>query len=359
MVHSNHESPWSSVIHNLMPVWFLWQPGDLVHTRARFGLPTYPTNVQQEVVTLSTPRTVTYYYYPKRSNTSDPSTPGYQYITVARAPKRTQAEIQTPPSTPPLSYSRTTTPILKSPSTPVNNMARGAATARAVEFAKEVDSIRAPRDDELSVMEHFAKHAGRCDYCRDPYAAWKNDRPMCSRGLSYARDVANYLYAKGGKPYSVIDRQDGDRVQVQVPYGCEAVSLLIKAIDRGMKTTPRVIVDNARRPVDSERISPVSPSRRREYHDERPRERRYINPEIIEIMPHSSRNDRRERTTYRDERREERYRSERRPKSLVYEGKGSLFPQDVEERSRRQQYERQPVVIVAEPGQRYTIRRDR
>ena len=30
MVHSNHESPWSSVIHNLMPVWFLWQPGDLV-----------------------------------------------------------------------------------------------------------------------------------------------------------------------------------------------------------------------------------------------------------------------------------------------------------------------------------------
>ena len=318
-------------------------------------LPTTLTNIQPEVVTLSTPRTVTYYYYPKRVSASEPSTPVPQYITVARAPKRTQAEFLTPPSTPPLSYSRTTTPILKSPSTPII-MARGPTTTRTVDFAKEVDSIRAPRDDERSVMEHFAKHADKCQYCRDPYAAWKNDRSLCSRGLSYARDVATYLYAKGGKPYSVIDRQNGDRVQVQVPYGCEAVTLLIKAIDRGMKTTQRIVVENTRRPEPTDR-SPVSPSRRREYHDERPRERRYINPEVIEITPHSSRNDRRERNTYRDERREERYRSERRPKSMVYEGKGSLFPQDVEERSRRQQYERQPVIIVAEPGQRYAIRR--
>ncbi|EXJ64139.1 hypothetical protein A1O7_00475 [Cladophialophora yegresii CBS 114405] len=256
-------------------------------------------------------------------------------------------------------------------------MAKG-TSVRNVEFAKEVDSYRAPRDDELSVMEHFAKHAAKCEHCRNPYDAWRNDRPMCSRGLSYARDVATYLYAKGGKPFSVIDRQNGDRVQVQVPMGCEAVSLLIKAFDKGMKTTStRVVVDNTRELQTTERpikvvtpASPISPSRRRDYYvDERPRERRYINNdnyEFVEIKPYSSRNDRRERTTYRDERREERYRSERereprreRPKSLVYEGKGSLFPQDVEEKSRRQHIERQPVVIVAEPGQRYTIRRDR
>ncbi|KIW73475.1 hypothetical protein PV04_01589 [Phialophora macrospora] len=253
-------------------------------------------------------------------------------------------------------------------------MAKGTAV-RNVGFAKEVDSYRAPRDDELSVMEHFAKHAAKCDYCRNPYDAWRHDRPLCSRGLSYARDVATYLYAKGGKPFSVIDRQNGDRVQVQVPVGCEAVSLLIKAFDKGMKTTStRVVVDNTREPQPIERpikvvtspVSPISPSRRRDYYvDERPRERRYLTDdfEVVEIKPHSSRNDRRERTTYRDERREERYRTEQprreRPKSLVYEGKGSLFPQDVEEKSRRQHFERQPVVIVAEPGQRYTIRRDR
>ena len=228
-------------------------------------------------------------------------------------------------------------------------MARGAS--RNVEFAKEVVSYRAPRDDELSVMQHFARHAARCEYCRDPYDAWRHDRPLCSRGLSYARDVATYLYAKGGKPFSVIDRQNGDRVQVQVPVGCEAVSLLVKAFDKGMKTTStRVVVVSP--------ASPSSPSRRKDYNvDQRPRERRYIDDdyEIVEIKPHSSRNDRRERDTYRGER----YERRGRPMSMVYEGKGSLFPLDIEEKSRRQQYDRQPVVIVAEPGQRYTVRRDR
>jgi hypothetical protein len=238
-------------------------------------------------------------------------------------------------------------------------MARG-PTSRNVEFAKEVDSYRAPRDDELSVMEHFSKHAAKCDYCSNPYDAWRHDQPLCSRGIAYARDVATYLYAKGGKPFSVIDRQNGDRVQVQVPVGCEAVALLVKAFDKGMTlSSTRVVVDNSTRSRDAARIpSPVSPSRRREYHvDDRPRERRYHSDDyqVVEIKPHSSRNDRRERTTYRGER----YERRERPKSLVYEGKGSLFPQDIEDRSRRQQYERQPVVIIAEPGQRYAIRRDR
>ena len=322
-----------------------------------------PTSIQQQVVTLSSPRTVTYYYYPKRSYTPDPLNPNRQYITITRAPKRTQSEIQTPPSTPPLSYSNTLTPIIRSPSTPSTPTARMAkgATTRNVEFAQDVVSYRAPRDDELSVMQHFARHSARCDYCRDPYATYRHDRQLCSRGVSYARDVANYLYAKGGKPFSVIDRRNGERVQVQIPTGCEAVTLLVKAFDKGMKLdSRRVVVDNAERPV---RVvappSPVSPSRR--YVDERPRERRYLQDdyETVEIKPHSSRNDRRERTTYREERTEDRSRYERRerPKSVVYEGKGSLFPQDEEERRRRQRYERQPVVIVAEPGQRYTVRR--
>lgn len=43
MVHSNHESPRSSVIHNLMPVWLLWQPGDLVP----FGAHPIPLRVRR------------------------------------------------------------------------------------------------------------------------------------------------------------------------------------------------------------------------------------------------------------------------------------------------------------------------
>ena len=362
-LHANsllHSTPTSIFIPTIQLPLHSSTLSPLLSTSSPTLLPTYPTDILPQVVTLSTPRSVTYYYYPKRVNAIDALNPNYQYLTVTRAPKRTQAELLTPPNTPPLSYSRTTTPNITSPSTPIPKMARG--TARNVEFAKEVVSCRAPREDELSVMTYFAKHASRCEHCRDPYDAWRSERPLCSRGMSLARDVSNYLYAKGGKPFSIIDRRNDDRVQVQIPLGCEAVSLLIKAFDKGMKTTAtKVVVDNSRRLEPARVISPVSPSspsRRREYiTDDRPRrERQYIDDkeyEFVEIKPHSSRNDRRERTTYRGEK----YERRERPK---YEGKGSLFPQDVEEKSRRQQFDRQPVVIVAEPGQqRYVIRRDR
>ncbi|OAP65247.1 hypothetical protein AYL99_01219 [Fonsecaea erecta] len=248
-------------------------------------------------------------------------------------------------------------------------MARG-ASARNVEFATEVVSCREPRDDELSVMEHFAKHAARCEYCYDPYKAYREDRPLCRNGLSYAKDVANYLYAKGGKPFSRIDKINGQRVQVRVPAGCEAVDLLIKAFDKGMKldSTRVVVVENTKRPEAGEKpaarvVSPVSPSRRRESPSEdRPRERRYVRNDydVVEIIPHSSRRDRQERIVYHDDRAEDRTRYQRRerPKSVAYTGgKGSLYVLDEEERRRRERYERQPVVIVAEPGQRFTTRR--
>ncbi|KAH0843964.1 hypothetical protein FOPE_09048 [Fonsecaea pedrosoi] len=252
-------------------------------------------------------------------------------------------------------------------------MARGAST-RNVEFATEVVSCREPRDDELSVMEHFAKHSARCEYCRDPYTAYREDRPLCSKGRSYAKDVATYLYAKGGKPFSLIDKSNGQRVQVRVPAGCEVINLLIKAFDKGMKLdSPRlVVVDNTRRQESVEKSakvvspsSPSSPSRRREYlTDDRPRERRYIRDDydLVEIIPHSSRRERRERIVYHDDRGEDRTRYEyrERPKSVAYTGgKGSLYVRDEEERRRRERYDRQPVVIVAEPGQqqRFTSRR--
>ncbi|KIX92637.1 uncharacterized protein Z520_11666 [Fonsecaea multimorphosa CBS 102226] len=252
-------------------------------------------------------------------------------------------------------------------------MARGPSPPNNVKFAHELEvSCREPLDDELSVMEHFAKHAERCEHCFDPYKSYTKDKPLCSRGLSFAKDVANYLYAKGGKPFSRIEKAKGKRVQVNVPAGCEAVESLIKAFDKGMRLdAPRiVVVENTRRheTVDkSAKVvspsSPISPSRRREYHgDDRYRERRYVRDDydLVEIIPHSSRRDRQERVVYHDDRAEDRTRYERRerPKSVAYtEGKGSLYVRDEEERRRRERYDRTPVVIVAEPGQRFTTTR--
>ncbi|KAK5198583.1 hypothetical protein LTR96_008626 [Exophiala xenobiotica] len=311
-----------------------------------------PFPIPPQIVTLSSQRTTTYYYYPKRSHTLDDLTPQYQYITITRAPTRPQ----TPP---PLSYSNTSTPITRSPSTPVEKMAKGPTTQRVVNFAKEVTARRPLRDDEYSVMDRFARHASKCKACADPYASWKQDISLCDRGWSYARDVARYTYSKGGRPLSIIDRLNGDYVQLDIPPECEVINSLIKAWDHGLclNKTKRPIIVTPQTPkrdaVEAPRI--VSTPKDYVFEDSR-RDRRSRNYDVVEIIPNSSRRDRRERT-YRDDRGEERYRSERRERPVSYhESKGSLYERDEEEKRRRQRYDEQPIVIIAEPTRRYTRR---
>lgn len=244
-------------------------------------------------------------------------------------------------------------------------MARG-ITAPRVGFATEVQSIRQPRDDENSVMSHFAKHASRCSLCNDPYDGYRRDIPLCTRGNALAKDVANYIYAKGGKPYSVIDRKRGERIQIQIPAGMEAVSLLVKAFDRGLVLNKKPLILTPIENVEVEKIERPSHtqvrnehvSRRKEY----PEERRYRqgDVEIVEIVPASRHEGRKEKVYYTD-RAEDRSKVERkeRPKTVIYpERRGSLYYKDEEEKRRRRQYEQEPIVIVAEPKrQRYISRR--
>ncbi|KIW33240.1 uncharacterized protein PV07_00106 [Cladophialophora immunda] len=166
--------------------------------------------------------------------------------------------------------------------------------ARIVDFAAEPMYCRDPRDDELGVMEHFAKHAAKCEYCHDPYEAYRQDRPLCSKGLSYAKDVAVYLYAKNGKAFSRIDRANGERVQVQIPADCGVVGLLIKAFDRGMK------LDRTRVPVNERRRERIYDGPPEKEDLQRRRERRELSDDydVVEIIPHSSRH-RRLETDYR------------------------------------------------------------
>lgn len=243
-------------------------------------------------------------------------------------------------------------------------MARGATAQRVVGFATEVNSIRPPRDDEHSVMEHFARHASKCSICKDPYTSYRQDIPLCDRGNALARDVAKYIYSKGGKPFSVIDRRNDDRVQIEIPYGCEVISSLVKAFDRGMSLrAPRPVVVTPtvgrERLERAERPSSYYSSRterRKEYPVEhQPRERHYRQNDVdmVEIIPSSARRERREQV-YRD-RVDERYRPERRTRPVSFmERRGSLYQRDEQEKKQRQRYEEQPIVIVAEPtGRRY------
>lgn len=122
---------------------------------------------------------------------------------------------------------------------------------------------RQPRDDEAYVMRAFARHASHCDSCNDPYAVHRSGRTLCPKGHQRALDVAQYVYNKRGKAYSLVDHEGNQRVQIEIPTGCDSVRSLLNAMERGlriMKPTPSVSYDRTyyvapRRPTNVSRPS--------------------------------------------------------------------------------------------------------
>ncbi|KAK2761650.1 hypothetical protein FQN54_001478 [Arachnomyces sp. PD_36] len=117
---------------------------------------------------------------------------------------------------------------------------------RQVDFTPEPTLSRVPRDDELFVMRAYAHHANHCSRCAAPYESHCQDVPLCEKGNRLAREIVKYLYLKGGKPFSVIDRQQYQRVQVEIPSGCEVIRDLLIAVERGLQfrhSTPLISYD--------------------------------------------------------------------------------------------------------------------
>ncbi|OAX77074.1 hypothetical protein ACJ72_08631 [Emergomyces africanus] len=108
---------------------------------------------------------------------------------------------------------------------------------------------RLPQDDEKYVMEKFSTHALHCPACSRPYETFSRGRPLCSRGNLYANALLQYVYQKCGIPYSLVDREYGRYVHVQIPSNCQVVHELLKALDRGLvlparRQTAPVVVHN-------------------------------------------------------------------------------------------------------------------
>jgi hypothetical protein len=89
---------------------------------------------------------------------------------------------------------------------------------------------RPAREDEEYVMKSFASHARHCRRCDCLCRTYSADDTLCKLGLARARDVTQYIYYKAGQLFSCT----GDHVQVELPYGCEAVSGLLRAIGQGL-----------------------------------------------------------------------------------------------------------------------------
>jgi hypothetical protein len=119
-----------------------------------------------------------------------------------------------------------------------------------VSFSDKLAFARPPRDDELYVMCRFAHHARHCAYCARPLALVAQGRNLCAQGAHHANNVRQYIYSKGGKLYSLVDYEQGQTMQIEIPSDCDVVRDLMLALGRGLATQPRktrtVVVHNDR-----------------------------------------------------------------------------------------------------------------
>lgn len=94
---------------------------------------------------------------------------------------------------------------------------------------------RPAEDDEHYVMWRYAGHATRCCICEQPLETLRRGENLCRRGILHARTIKQYIYSQNGKLYSVVDRDMGRRVQIQVPPGCKIIRELMVAVERGLE----------------------------------------------------------------------------------------------------------------------------
>lgn len=182
-------------------------------------------------------------------------------------------------------------------------------------------------------MRKFANHATHCRQCEDPYRTWRTDGELCDRGHSYARDVAKYIYSKGGRPCSVVDKEYRDeRNEIEVPVDCEVIRNLTKAFDRGLSLkSKKAVVSHDPKYYVSDR-----------------KESRYFDKDYgygAVITPSSSSNPSRRERYYKD--------GKSRRNTVHFDtSKGSLYHQDEEAKRFRRRFDDEPVVIIADPRRR-------
>jgi len=95
--------------------------------------------------------------------------------------------------------------------------------------------VRDLQDDEKFVLYEFERHASHCSRCANPLSAFRERRNLCPRGHQYAVDVAEYLYRKNGRDYSMVDRGFDQLMEVKIPRECIAAHSLLLAIEEGLR----------------------------------------------------------------------------------------------------------------------------
>ncbi len=219
------------------------------------------------------------------------------------------------------------------------------SAVRQVGFAPSPIYTRQPYQPELAAMHNFATHASHCQTCAHPFSTHLSGSTLCPKGHAHARAVASYVFNYAGQAYSTTDVEAGaQRVQIEIPVGCEVVRELLAAMERGLRliAIEEKVVSYDRnyyipaRPVVTQEQPPRSPStpaspitRRIEIVDP-PRERRRERVQVVEVAPR---------------------RRERKSEKTYIPGRGSLYASDIEERRKKyleDGYYRQPTQPASE-----------
>ncbi|KAL1970029.1 hypothetical protein VTN77DRAFT_6434 [Rasamsonia byssochlamydoides] len=144
-----------------------------------------------------------------------------------------------------------------------------------------VTRVRDLHDDENFVLARFERHASHCSRCADPLDAYREGRSLCERGHQYAIDVAEYIFSKNGKAYSVVDQGFDKQTLVKIPRDCKAARRLLLAIEEGLRLRrsqqdqPPVISYDSTYPVPPRRQA-VSPEPYTQIIERAPRRRRRV-----------------------------------------------------------------------------------
>ncbi|KAI9832434.1 MAG: hypothetical protein M1826_001758 [Phylliscum demangeonii] len=109
------------------------------------------------------------------------------------------------------------------------------AYPRRVGFASTRQVSRPAREDELQAMYGFAKHAAHCAHCADPFRTHLVGSTLCERGHQHAGRLTRFIIPYRGRPYSFVDADDSQSVQIEIPPRYDVVRGLLKAIESGLR----------------------------------------------------------------------------------------------------------------------------
>ncbi|KAI9682369.1 MAG: hypothetical protein M1817_000423 [Caeruleum heppii] len=130
-----------------------------------------------------------------------------------------------------------------------------------VSFLTQPTLCRPPTTPENSAIHAFARHASHCRHCQDPYLAHLSGGTLCERGSRRARAVVRYLYLDStGRTCSTYADEEGDGysvVRVEIPYGCDSVRGLLKAVERGLRFEQRSSTKSNSKPKSRYTTKPI------------------------------------------------------------------------------------------------------